>query len=372
MVFVPLLSWNDDNTGSLGNLSKLTKGEDSVNQLLLELIIVLSLRNEEWSAVRAIFPVLIGPADKGTFSPFPFHKLKWLSDSPSDKTNKVACKILTRLGVRQEKMDGMMSRSVRQTVEVTLRNRGMQVSEVTSNIVPFGMGAGAAFTHTLSVKVLRTVQQELRAMRTDPEQFCNSRPMADEVLEFLSHNCLGSYADVLANHDVDSLLMLAALDKEQVARLNEEHEDVYPLRGKQGSIGGNMSLQLAINSLEQDERALPLRVRLERYKDTHSSATAALVAGNAVEMVFSKPALRRMMAAYGLNYVALDITTLIMSVVQYSEQECRGAHCSMHACTLNIFMNITTLIMVVVQYVNKNVEILKTNIACIHTFASPL
>jgi hypothetical protein len=63
-------------------------------------------------------------------------------------------------------------------------------------------------------------------MRTDPEQFRTTRPMAEEVLEFLSQNCIGSYAMVLANHDVDTLAMVAALSKEQIVTLNEEHEQV--------------------------------------------------------------------------------------------------------------------------------------------------
>jgi hypothetical protein len=177
VVFVPLLSWNTDSTGSLGNLSTMTPEQDRVDTFLLQLIVALALRSEQQSAVRAILPVLIGPADKGTFSPFPFHKLQYLSDSPSHKTNKLAAVVLSKLGVRQEKIDDMMSRSVSKTVELILRNHGIQASEESSNIVPFSLRPGAAFIHACANKVLRTVQQELCTMRTDPMQFSDTRPM---------------------------------------------------------------------------------------------------------------------------------------------------------------------------------------------------
>ncbi len=309
---MPLLSWTEDDRGSLGDLSTLTLKDDRVDNVLLELIVALALRNEERSAVRAIFPVLIGPAEAGGFGPFPFHKLSRLSTSPSEKTNKLAATILNRLEVSQEKIDDMRQRSVRKTVELILRNQGMQASEVNSNLAPFGSGPGVAFIQTCAIKVLRTVQQELRAMRTDPEQFRNTRPMADEVLDFLRQNCLSSYAMVLANHDIDTLAMLATLTREQVSVLNEEHEQVYPLRGKQGSVGGQMSLQMAVDALKGDSRTLPLSVRLERYRDSCSSAMAALTACNSVEITFTKRTLKGFMFAFGLS--SLCITAAATSV----------------------------------------------------------
>ncbi len=60
------------------------------------------------------------------------------------------------------------------------------------------------------------MQAELRSIRTDTDQFCNTRPMGEEVLDFLSANGLESYATVLLNHDVDTLSMIASLGPEQV------------------------------------------------------------------------------------------------------------------------------------------------------------
>ncbi len=328
IVFVPLLSWNDEDRGSLGDLSKLTPQEDRVDNVLLELIVALALRNEERSAVRAIFPVLIGPPEPGGFGPFPFHKLSRLSNSPSEKTNRLATTILTRLGASQEKIDDMNQRSVKKTVELILRNQGMQASEVNASLAPFGSGPGVAFIQTCAVKVLRTVQQELRAMRTDPEQFRNTRPMADEVLDFLRQNCLSSYAMVLANHEIDTLAMVSALTNEQVATLNEEHEQVYPLRGKQGTVGGQMSLQMAVDGLNGDERTWPLRKRLERFSDRCPSTFTALTAGNAVELAFTKRNLRIFMCAFGINFLAVTAAATSLDVVLFLRVGCAaGAGC---------------------------------------------
>ncbi len=327
IVFVVLLSWNGDNTGSLADLSKLTPQDDKVDRFLLELLVALVLRSEGRSAIRAIFPVLIGTAEKSGFGTFPFHNLRRLSERPSEKTNAVASMILNKLGVSQQKIEDMKGWSVKRTVELILRNQGMQASEVNAGSAPFGSGPGAAFIQLCAIKVLRTVQQELRMMRTDPEQFRNTRPMADEVLEFLSRNCLSSYAVVLANHDVDTLAMLAALRPKQVALLNEEHEQVYPLRGKQGSVGGQMNLQMAVDALKNDEMTLPLKVRLDQYKDAHSSAMAALMAGNAVEMVFSKSSLRCFMLMYGLNWLGLTAASFSIEIVEFLNFECVSSGC---------------------------------------------
>jgi hypothetical protein len=64
---VPLLSWTDaeeGNRGSVGDLVNLTEEDDHMDKFLLSLVIALVLLNEEKSAVRAIFPVLISPTTK--------------------------------------------------------------------------------------------------------------------------------------------------------------------------------------------------------------------------------------------------------------------------------------------------------------------
>jgi hypothetical protein len=51
---MPLLSWTEDDKGSLGELSRIgVHGYDRVDNVLLELIIATALREEPRSAVQA-------------------------------------------------------------------------------------------------------------------------------------------------------------------------------------------------------------------------------------------------------------------------------------------------------------------------------
>jgi len=56
MVCVPLLTWHDDDSGSVGGLLKLGgEGVDPVDNVLLELIIATALRDEP-GAVQTLNP----------------------------------------------------------------------------------------------------------------------------------------------------------------------------------------------------------------------------------------------------------------------------------------------------------------------------
>ena len=88
MTFVPLLSWTENDQGSVGELSQIGVHDfDRIDNFLLEVILAISLREEPTAAVQAILPVLLGPARPaakgGGFAAFPFHKLARLSDEPS-------------------------------------------------------------------------------------------------------------------------------------------------------------------------------------------------------------------------------------------------------------------------------------------------
>jgi hypothetical protein len=242
------------------------------------------------------------------------------------KTNNIAKLVLTSLKTPQHVIDDVMKRSIKKTVELILRNQGVQASEFNATLAPFASGFGVTFTQECAAKVLRTVQQELRAMRTDPEQFSTTRPMAHEVLEFLRQNCISSFAMVLANHDIDTLAMVASLSREQVALLSEEHEQIYPLRGKQGTVGGQMSLQMAVDALKGDERTKSLKVRLDSYKDKCSSAMAVFIAGNSMEMAFSKGSLRVFLFAFGLLYAGLTTALLVDYTEQFLKLGCAAGN----------------------------------------------
>ena len=75
MVMVCLLSFNEDDRGSLGDLITLRpeEGKDRVDNVLLELIVGLELRAlGEHTALSSILPILVGPQRQdSSFGPFP-------------------------------------------------------------------------------------------------------------------------------------------------------------------------------------------------------------------------------------------------------------------------------------------------------------
>ncbi|KAJ1466863.1 hypothetical protein T484DRAFT_1921989, partial [Baffinella frigidus] len=120
-----------------------------------------------------------------------------------------------------------------------------------------------------------------------------------KVLEWLREENLRSYAPLFVYHRLDSLDAVACLEKDNLALLFEEHEELFPRSGQQGAIGGDLAkLEKARSNLlcktpprcfgliapGPDERTLPLSERLECYRDTESSGMASLTSGNSVEL----------------------------------------------------------------------------------------
>jgi hypothetical protein len=139
MVMVCLLSFNEDDRGSLGDLITLRpeEGKDRVDNVLLELIVGLELRAlGEHTALSYILPILVGPQRQdSSFGPFPFSKLGLLSPEPSAMTNNRAAAILAKLGVGDTQIQAMKVRSVRQQVDLILKNQGTQVLSLLALLV---------------------------------------------------------------------------------------------------------------------------------------------------------------------------------------------------------------------------------------------
>ncbi|KAJ1471840.1 hypothetical protein T484DRAFT_3485030 [Baffinella frigidus] len=236
MVVVPLLSWTDDDKGSVGELSRIgDRGFDRVDNLLLELILATALREEPASAVQAVLPLMIGPArtaaEGGGFGSFPFHKLAVLSDEPSRATNAQAGAILRQLGLSEDKVQAVLGRSVKQVVGLVLRNQGVQASQ---------WGGVEGVVAECGTRVLKTVLQEMRRLRSDPKYFEQGRPMGSEVLEWLQVENLRSYAPLFIHHDLDSLAYVARLEPEGIHQIIDEHQELYPRSGKKGVLGGEL------------------------------------------------------------------------------------------------------------------------------------
>ncbi len=115
---------------------------------------------------------------------------------------------------------------------------------------------------------------------------------------------------------------------QKVALLDQEHQQVYPYRHARG-IGGQLSMQIAVDSLQYNHRALPLSKRLENYQDTCSSSLAALTAGNTIEMLLSKTNLYICFQALGLYIVFWTIIAAWVTVHNYVSQECEPDACQL-------------------------------------------
>jgi hypothetical protein len=287
IVMVCLLSFNEDGSGSLGNLTTLkpSEGRDRVDHFLLELIICHELRAlGQYTALCAILPILIGPQRQdSSFAQFPFGKLGLLSKEPSAMTNNRAAYYLASLGVGDQQIKAMQARSVRQHVDLILKYQGVQASTHENQ---------DELVLESARRCLMVIRKEIFNIRTDPERFANNRPHGQEVVDWLGEKRLSSYIPVFLHHGLDTLNVVSTLSREHVSQLAEEYRDLNPLNDKQepllrvtfGHVAGGhtaerdqsidseldseLDLWLTISSLENDPRARTMTERLEWFEDS--------------------------------------------------------------------------------------------------------
>jgi hypothetical protein len=137
LILLPLISWEGEDDGSMGQLMNLTSENDRVDNVLLEwdlALVLLDLAEESAnkggspSLMRSIFPVLIGGTDERGFLPFPFHKLGNLSTEPSLKTKKRLVQICVEHGIPIS--TEAVYRSVRDVVGRITENQGVKLEDL--------------------------------------------------------------------------------------------------------------------------------------------------------------------------------------------------------------------------------------------------
>jgi hypothetical protein len=253
------------------------EGKDRVDNVLLELIIGKELQTlGEHSAICAILPILLGPQRKdSSFEQFPFGKLGLLSQEPSVMTNNRAASILAMLGVGDKQIQAMQARSVRQHVDLILKNEGVEASI---------FGNQDELVLESARRCLMVIKREIFKVRTNPKRFANNRPNGQEVVDWLGEKGLSSYIPVFLYHGLDTLFLVSRLTHAQVSQLTEEYRDLNFLNHKQEALsrvtfgddaGGHtaerdesVDLWLAISSLERDPRARTMAERLEWFEDS--------------------------------------------------------------------------------------------------------
>jgi hypothetical protein len=288
MVLICLLSCNERGRGSLGDLMTLcpAEGRDRVDRVLLQIIVALELRalgEKTPSPLRAIMPILVGPQrPDSSFEPFPMGSLGLLSEVPSVMTNNRAASILARMGVGDKQIQAMQARSVRQHVDLMLKNQGVQA---------FKYANQNALVWESARRCLMVIKREIFDLRTHPENFARNRPEGQEVLDWLNENGLRDYIRIFVHYGLDNLLRVSKLSRNEVSRLTEEYGDACSVHDEQessspalsrldfrqaggytserdGTIALELSLWKAISTLEHDPRARKMAERLEWFEDS--------------------------------------------------------------------------------------------------------
>ena len=100
-------------------------------------------------------------------------------------TNDRAATILAMLGVGDKQIQAMQGRSVRQHVDLILKNEGVEASIFVNQ---------DELVLESARRCLMVIKREIFNIRTHTMYFTNNRPQGQEVLDWLRENHLSSYA----------------------------------------------------------------------------------------------------------------------------------------------------------------------------------
>lgn len=251
-----------------------------MDNVLLKWIIALELKAHPSSSVKAIMPVFLGHPQ--ILDSFPYKKCNGLPNIVARKTNSTAAVILRKLGIPEDQITAMESKTVRQIVNDVLAHQGVLVNHKVRE--------EAEAISDAAKRVIKSCQREIRIISTSPEAFVSVRPMGQEVLEWLEENVLDTYAPILAANGLDNLFTISRLENDQIMRLAEDHRTSYGQTDVKPFMCDYTDLRRVINLLKQDERAPLLVKRLDEFRDPKVSALGMLVRSNSVELIASKPA----------------------------------------------------------------------------------
>jgi len=214
---------------------------------------------------------------------FPYRKCNGLPNIVAKKTNKTAAVILRKLGVSEDQIKDMESKTVREIVNQVLAHQGIQLHNLNAREEVDAISEAAK-------RVLKSCQREIRMMSSRPEVFVSVRPMGQEVVEWLKENVIDTYAPILAANGLDNLFTISQLENDQIFQLAEDHKTMYGHADVKPFMGDYTDLRRVTHLLKRDERAQPLVKRLDEFRDPKVSALGMLVRSNSMELIASKPA----------------------------------------------------------------------------------
>ena len=97
-ICVPVMTWYENDTGSVGQMLQL-EHNDHCDNVLLEWELALALINYPKSNMKSIFPVIFGGHDNRGYLDFPFSNAARLPATPSFETKKRLVEICKSKGV---------------------------------------------------------------------------------------------------------------------------------------------------------------------------------------------------------------------------------------------------------------------------------
>ena len=114
ILVVPIISWFEQDTGSVGGMMSIAE-HDRVDNCLLEFELALAMMKTNPPLVKCIFPILAGEQDDRGFLSFPFGKLGNLPNKPSLKTKEKLVQVCHANGIT------LSEECIRRSVQDTMR-----------------------------------------------------------------------------------------------------------------------------------------------------------------------------------------------------------------------------------------------------------
>lgn len=230
------------------------------------------------SPVKCLLPIFMGqprPTDN-----FPWDNLRRLSDTPSAKTANRAAKILKSMGVDEGQIERMKAKSIRFIVGDMLAYQGVQLSNLknTDEIETI---------RECATRVLQAVRTRVSVMASKMSNFVSIFPNGHEVIDWMQENSITEFLPIFAKHDLNSLLLISKIDRQDAIDLFEEYSQMFNLKSKKPVKGNLMRLNYALDSLTNDPRTKSLTKRLETFTDTNGSVLTVMFSKNSVEAMFS-------------------------------------------------------------------------------------
>ena len=132
LILLPLISWDENDGGSVGQLMNLEES-DHVDNVLLEwelglVLMDMSEADANKSLMRSIFPILIGDTDDRGFLSFPFEKLDSLPSRASLATKKRLLQICVEHSIPCSAE--AITRSVKDTVYRIVESQGVKLEDL--------------------------------------------------------------------------------------------------------------------------------------------------------------------------------------------------------------------------------------------------